>query len=222
MDGSGRGCTVDVDVPWTWTCRGRGRAVDADAARTRTPADTDAARTRTHQTASGRGRARTRTCHGHGRHSDADFLSVTIFSRDTIADRADSAADGYAKSVADGSSGQADAVMSLLSDDEVMPPRRPRSVGSLPTADVMGHSGLIKTDDRELFTFPMWRCAAETATTVTVGGRVRGQDGVWFIDNSIAFYMRWFMEENPPPLEPQFHSSTHFFAKNDRERRHEL
>ena len=102
--------------------------------------------------------------------------------------------------------------MSLLSDYEVMPPRRARSVGSLPTADVMGHSGLIKTDDRELFTFAMWRGAAETVT-VTVGGRVRCQDGVWSNDNSIAFYMRWFMEENPPPLEPQFHFSTHFFAK---------
>ena len=102
--------------------------------------------------------------------------------------------------------------MSLLSDDEVIPPRRARSVGSLPTADVMGHSGLRKTNDRELFTFPMWRGAAETAI-VTVGDRVRCQDGVWFIDNSIVFYMRWFMEENPAPLEPQFRSSAHFFAK---------
>ena len=25
--------------------------------------------------------------------------------------------------------------------------------------------------------------------------------------------MRWFMEENPPPLEPQFRSLAHFFAK---------
>ena len=140
----GRGRAVDADVPYTRTCRGRGRAVDADAARTRTPADTDAARTRTPQIASGRRRARTWTCHGRGRHSDAKFWSLAIFSRDTVADRADSAADDYAKSVADGSSGQADAVMSLLSDDEVMPPRRARSVGSLPTADVMGHSGLIK------------------------------------------------------------------------------
>ena len=86
-----------------------------------------------------------------------------------------------------------------------MPPRRARSVGSLPTADVMGHSGLIKTDERELFIFAMWRGAAETATA-TAGGRVRCQDGVWFNDNSIAFYMRWFMEENSPPLEPQYTS----------------
>ena len=105
-----------------------------------------------------------------------------------------------------------DTIMLILSDDEEMPPRRARSVGSLPIADVMGHSGLMKTDDRELFTFPMWRGAARPVT-VTVGDRVRCQDGVWFNDNSIAFYLRWFMEENPPPLEPQFHFSTHFFSK---------
>ena len=92
------------------------------------------------------------------------------------------------------------------------PPPRARSVDSLPVPVLMGHSSLEITDARELFTFPMEEGARSTVK-VTVGDRVRCQDGVWFNDNVIALYLKWFLQEFPPPLEPQYHFSTHFYTK---------
>ena len=92
------------------------------------------------------------------------------------------------------------------------PPPRARSVDSLPVPVLMGHSSLEITDARELFTFPMEEGARSTVK-VTVGDRVRCQDGVWFNDNVIALYRKWLLQESPPPLEPQHHFSTHFYTK---------
>ena len=48
---------------------------------------------------------------------------------------------------------------------------------------------------------------------VALWNRARCKDGAWFCDNQIAFFLRWFLIENPPPLEPQNHFSTHFYTR---------
>ena len=47
---------------------------------------------------------------------------------------------------------------------------------------------------------------------VSIGDRARCADGVWFNDAILEFYLRWLLDESPPPLEPQHHFHTQFYS----------